>query len=379
MTAIAVDSIAPPQLFDQYDRYLLPRPNGERAPHTRASTIAGVLDNRYSLEQWQQRVVAKGIAMDQGLRALAASCDVDTDKKKFKEICEDAIKIGGGERAANEGTGIHTLTETVDKGGSVSDIPEEWRDRIECYVRELDRVGLHVDPDLIERIVIDDRNQVAGRFDRGLTLDRDITLQFPPRKGNKKGRKANVPAGSILVGDVKTGGYMSWLKFTIQQATYANHTATYDEATHHRAPRIEFNTDVAAIIHLPAKGEPECRIHWVDLVEGYDAYLTALEAYAFRRDDKALTVAEPGDPFAGLEVETAAWVRDRIRTLAGNPAAVTDLRNRWPDTVPQPFPPDATRAQIDQLARVLDVVEARNQIPFGATRPGANNQKANHQ
>jgi hypothetical protein len=50
---------------------------------------------------------------------------------------------------------------------------------------------------------------------------------------------------------------------------------------------------------------------------------------------------------------------------------LADLAARWVlSTVPQPLPAELTADQVQELAAVLDRVEAKHQIPFGMPMPG---------
>jgi hypothetical protein len=158
----------------------------------------------------------------------------------------------------------------------------------------------------------------------------------------------------------------------------ASHTATYDLITGQRGPRIDIDRNTAIVIHLPATGEQAgtCTLYEVDLKAGHDAYLAALTVRSLRKTAKQVatkletawrqTPAAPPVTAGDLRV----WLVDRIQVLAGNSAAVAEVRNRWPADISQPLPTEPTVAQVDAMAAVLDRVEANHQIPFGPPRPG---------
>lgn len=159
------------------------------------------------------------------------------------------------------------------------------------------------------------------------------------------------------------------LEFAIQLAIYANHDATFNQATGRRGKRIDVDRETGLIIHLPAQGTG-CALYTIDLVKGYDALITAMEVREWRK-------VKPLAPYKVLAAGTGGasalrdWLRDRIRVAAGHSdAALADLGARWPTTVPQPLPVELAQYQIEDLATALDRVEAAHQIPLGATRPG---------
>lgn len=350
-TAIDVDTIgrAEPKR-DRWGRYLLPTPDGTTVAHTRATTVAETIDDRYNLERWKMRQVAHGIGLRTDLYALAASHHPDTDRGTYDRLCEQALEASKSSAAASQGTALHRFTERLDQQAiGLDDIPGQWRQLAETYQTTLARNGLIIDPERIEQIVIHDDYTVAGTCDR----------------------IATIPDGRTVIADLKTGKSLnwSWLAISIQLAIYAFHTATYDPATDTRGPRVDVDRDIAVVIHLPASGPDvgACQLYQVDLAAGWDAFLTAVAVRGHRKNAKALAaplqIATPGyDP-----VIARAWIAERISALPS--AAVADLRNRWPDTIQQPFPTEPTVDQVDTLAAVLDRVEAAHQIPFGAVRP----------
>jgi hypothetical protein len=268
--------------------------------------------------------------------------------------------------AASEGIALHRFTENLDAGRiGLDDIPDEWRARCALYQQRMTDLG--VEWLAIEQILIDDRYEVAGTTDRLGIVD-----------------------GRPKVLDLKTSKNLawSWRSIAIQLAIYANHTATYDPTTGQRGPRIDVDTAAALVIHLPAIG-PEagtCTVYEVDIAAGYSAYLTALEVRLWRKT-KTKDLATPYQTAAttgrfGLATPATVpamtpreWLAARVQALAGQLDAVTTLRSRWPDTVPQPLPDNPTAEQIDALALALDRVEALHGIPFGPARPKTDTNK----
>ena len=355
---IAVDTIVPPEpKRDRFGRYVVTTPDGKKAvPYTRATTIAKTLEDQYNLTRWSLRKAIKGATSRPDLITSAQAHDPDTDRNLYEGIVDQALDAAGSKSGATVGTALHRFTEDVDSGRKTLDeIPDEWRPTIDLYQRTLTENGVTIDPRHIERVLLWDDYEIAGTADRIVTLTDDRRL----------------------IADLKTSRNVNfgWLGFGVQLAIYANHTATYDYTNLRRGKRIDVDRDQALVIHLPSQG-PEhgtCTLYTVDIAKAYDAFLCAIEARGHRTDAKKW--GNIYTPHVDLTVASAEWIRDRVKQLAGNPQAVTDLRNRWPDTVPQPFPDAPTPEQINALAAVLDRVEATHEIPFGDTRPKGNTNK----
>src|SRR5574343_1029362 len=93
MSLALTDIPSPPQPpIDRWGRYLLPGPDGEPRPHTRATTIAKTIADTTALEKWKMRMVAAGIGRRQELYALASSHDPETNRKVIEEITDKAME-----------------------------------------------------------------------------------------------------------------------------------------------------------------------------------------------------------------------------------------------------------------------------------------------
>lgn len=348
MPDINVDNIAQPEpKRDRWGRYIIPDPKNNPTPYTRATTIAGTIEDRHHLEQWQQRMVAYGLAQRPDLLALATTHNPTDDKTTYNDITQKAMETAKAGAAAAHGTALHRATQMLDSGTPLEQIPTQFHERLTTYRNKLNDTGIQIHPAGIEQIIALDGWKIAGTADR-----LPVTL----------------PDNRRVVADLKTGKLAdySWLSISIQLAIYANHDTTYNPATDTRGPRIDVDRDEALIIHLPANEGP-CQLHLIDIRQGWDYLITAMDVREHRRN--ATKTARPYQPTSTGQT-LGDWIRTRIQTLAGNPAAVTDLRNRWPNTVPQPFPTNPTTTQIDDIAEVLSRVERTHQIGFPPARPG---------
>lgn len=360
--SLTVDQIdtRPEPKRDRFGRYLLPDENGNPKAYTRATTVAGTIEDQYNLTRWKQRMTAYGLARRNDLLALATTHHPKTDRGTFDEIVDKAMHAAESDAAASLGTALHRATETIDGTGTpIAEMPERFQQRLTVYRAALNEAGIEIDPAGIERILIFDNFGTAGTADRVPLI---------------------LPDGRRLVGDLKTGtlGKWSWLSISIQLAIYANHTATYDPATEKRGPRIDVDTTEAIVIHLPAAEGP-CELYTVDIAQGYDYMLTAFDVREHRKTSQnGARLYQPFNGGTGGATAVGDWLRDRVKAIAetGGAAAITDLRNRWPATVPQPLPEIPTSEQADALAAALSLVERAHGVPFPADRPGTTAQKA---
>lgn len=318
-------------------QYVIPR-NGEK--FTRCTTYASTLDDRFSLERWQQRMVGTGLVLRPDLFALwAANLD---DKDQLNDLCEQSIEAAKGHAGANVGTALHTFAEKVDLGEDIV-IPSPWDADIAAYTKTLEANGVRVDPQLMEGIVVCRDLQVAGRFDRIVTID-----GYP----------------QPLIADLKTGSIdHSLTTIAIQLAIYANADEVYDPETDELSPMPRVDLNQALIIHLPA-GQATCTLHLVDIKAGWQAAQMCKQVRGWRRtSDLAKT-------FESTATERAKWLAGRVATMKeGYPAALEELAARWPAGVPTFKQSGHTDDDLLVLSLLISDVEARHQVEFGDGDP----------
>lgn len=81
------------------------------------------------------------------------------------------------------------------------------------------------------------------------------------------------------------------------------------------------------------------------------------------------------EPLAASVLRT--WLQERIDVLGVYPAAGADLVRLWPTGVPSLRASEAhTPEELADIEALLDELEARHSIPFGPSRPGAPNGRA---
>lgn len=287
---------------DRYGRYLIPDPEtGKARAWTRATTVAKTIDDPTNLTAWAKRMAATGVAMRPSLAAgIVAAQD---DRRRLNDLVEQAIEAAGGTERRELGTALHRILELVDTGQKDSaDVPDPWAADVRAYRAELAACGLEVVPSLCEVVYLNAPLGIAGTADR-VYRDSD---------------------GQLVVADLKTGAYVSWLSFAMQFAIYATATHVFDVATGTLSPAPQVRQDHTLMVHLPAGGGT-CTIEPLSIAVGLDAVLMALEVRRMRGLDKAqhvraTTWSKPGAPTSAIAAAAKArTVKHRFEASAGPP------------------------------------------------------------
>lgn len=263
--------------FDQYGRYLLPdpgNPGGGRIPWTRATTLAGTIDDTWNLQQWDQRMVAHGLGKREDLYALAQALDPETDKKDLQKVCDDAKTAAGASAGANLGTAFHGFTVTADRnpGDWAGVVPARWHDHVTAYREGLRAAGYTVVPNMIERKVVNTACRSAGKFDRMLieTTASDRVGVLP------------------VIGDVKTEKQSdSYAPFTYSMRSIAIQLAIYANASHYWTgvdylPMPTMNLNTAYVMYVPARSAASFALWEVDIKQGWDVVQLAIDVRRWR-------------------------------------------------------------------------------------------------
>lgn len=289
---------------DRYERPLvIPPGGGKPVAYTRATTFVDCIEDKYNLQRWQQRMVARGLSLrsDYLLRVVSIGDPGDDRAKKSQldKLCENAIEVAKGSAGATTGTALHALTELIDRGEELPPLPAGAAASLERY-REAtaDLTALH-----IERFLVLDTLKIGG------TPDRIVKVGTGPK-------------APIVIADVKTGSIDYGIaKISAQLAVYAR-SALYDVPTGERSPHGA-SPVAGLVIHLPAVDDPKdarCDLVWVDLLAGWNDVLLARDVREARRK----RYADLTRPWAGAQMP--AFERpDRIReALDDMPLAVPD-------------------------------------------------------
>lgn len=270
---------------DQWGRSKVMLSDGSKeVGYRRASSYGAPLENESGLVDWKLRQVARGIARRSDLQLAVTRAEVGLDttpdahkaaRKKLNDLAEEAMQAVGSGEKASIGTSLHHVFEMIDLDRDPGHVPELWRADVAAYsaLRKCFRVLS------AEEIVVQDDHQVGGTYDRVLELLQ--TMPVTDRRGNLR---ATLPAGEIIIGDVKTSQSMDFAgaKFGVQCFIYA--TAVPYDPVHksrvpwpHKPPR----QDWAVILHV-ASGSGKAALHWVDLREYAEAAEQARIVYEWR-------------------------------------------------------------------------------------------------
>ena len=192
------------------------------------------------------------------LAAVAAACK--GDDRKLDEIVETAMTVAESERAANIGTALHALSEQVDAGCDLADIPEPFRADLAAYRAALTGVTMLA----AEMFVVVDEVQAAGTFDRLVRL----------------------PDGRVMIADLKTGRHETKYPHgaTQQIAVYTRgHLYDPDKGRVGHLPSLGVDQQQGMLIWMPA-GQGICKLFLLDLTTGWSmAQVSVAVRAAFKK------------------------------------------------------------------------------------------------
>lgn len=288
-------------------RYWLPDPEtGVFKYWTRVSNFAKTIADSYTLNQWQQRMVAKGLSARPDLVKRAAGLDVKADRAAMNALVEQAKNAAGHKDASQSGTMIHEFAENLDAGLiSLENVPSAHRPTLGAYQERMRTDGLLVLPSMQEQIICVPGLGVAGRFDK---IVKEVD-------------------GTYAVGDVKSGKITyDQMEIEVQLALYAhglNGAGVYDPSARvWLDPGFRVRTDYALVIHTPV-GESTCSLLRVDIETGWKTAQLCAEVREERSHKKRFTPYEPpANP--GWEARFAA-VRSREEASALYKQAVQEF------------------------------------------------------
>jgi hypothetical protein len=253
---------------DRYGRYKLPDPRVvlpgmswqdgmKTGSFTRASTFAKSISDTYKLSQWQQRLVIKGMITRPDLAEEAVGLDVSRDKDILNNLAERLKIAAGSKDAASKGTKVHAMTEDVDTAVDPDsiEVPAEFRADILAYSAAMKKSGYRAVPEYVEKIVLDLKLAIAGKFDRILRM---------PEPCPTCGRMWRI-------GDLKTGRDLSygWIEIAVQLGIYANASLIFDTVSKSFQPMPEVCQCLAVVMHLPV-GKGRCTLYEINIAAGYE-------------------------------------------------------------------------------------------------------------
>lgn len=283
---------------DRWKRPLIvPRDGGPPVAYTRASTLGKAIDDTYHLNLWKLRTVVYGMSRNKVLVAQASAVETNEgdDRKLLDEIAEKAHEAGKGNVGADIGTALHKLSERADKGEDMSWLAAELHDAIFVYLEQMKIFKVLA----AETFVACDEVQSAGSFDRVVMLL--VDLEFNQNQGGKI-VKVIIPAGTVLVVDLKTGKASSakyWgPTYGVQQTVYAcgepylpgQGRITWEELL---GEGLRPSTDWALILHVPGDKPADAGLMVVDLEDGRALADLAVAVRQARKIKSLLTDAWP--------------------------------------------------------------------------------------
>jgi hypothetical protein len=332
---------------DRWDRPLIEQPDGGNAiAYTRASTLGKAIEDTYHLNKWIIRAVVLGMSRRSDLVALAAAIPENEGehRKPLDEIGDKAKDAGGGDTGANIGTALHKLSERRDAGEDLSYLPPELMDAMDAYAKFMALFKVLA----TETFVVCDPLQTAGSFDRVVMLLVDL---HGVQNRDGKMVEFTIPAGTVLVLDLKTGKYSSakyWgPTYGVQQTVYAC-GEPYELGVGRRSwesilgEGLRPSTEWALILHVPSDSPKDAGLVLVDLERGAAMASLAIDNRAARKDKALLTEVYP--------VENQAVPEPRNWHAPGDVHASVDVGYPPPDAVPA----QAEAPAVEQAPQVVE-------------------------
>jgi len=252
----------PPEVpRDQWERPIIVLLDGSgAASYLRASKLGKVKRSR-TLERWDWRNIVYGmsranhlVVRAQGVRTLTAGPDIVV----LEDVAEKARVVAGADAGAMTGSGMHALHARRAAGEDLSWLSPTTLGCLDAITALLDPRIFEIivtegDDDLGRTFVVHDGLRAAGSFDLVVRLLVDLT--WPDG--------VTIPAGTILVVDLKTGKITSapyWdMEFTGQQLVYAEGTPYRPGRTHLADPKVRSVKNVIKVTDQPGENG---RISW---------------------------------------------------------------------------------------------------------------------
>jgi hypothetical protein len=306
-------------VYDGWGRYKLPHPTtGRPTGFTRATTVAGTLDDTYNLSRWARRETARFLvgAMTDDSPIVSPIVDAfSEDDKGAIDAALDALDDAcGGKDAAELGTAVHAWLEAVDLGAvRPVDVPERFAPYVRSYRQVLARYGLVAEPRYVERIVLNDRGEetIVG------TLDRVYRV---------------AATGELILGDVKTSKTLEYgyLAYSVQLAIYGHATRMFAADGSGWEPMPTINTDYALIIHVPSDQPERAEAVTIDLKFGADTMTVALDARRRRKQAKKAVPFVHAIPAPTAESLRHVAARHAIQDIS-DPAQLSGIWEEFAD------------------------------------------------
>lgn len=335
----------------------------KRLQYGSPSNFGSQIENPFNLIKWAERREALGFGLstsqgDYSLLAMAhelAQLEVDSDDYKTlgDTIVARAKDIAEASLAADRGTHAHGMTETepvavgwervVEAGRALGMSREAHLALFSAWNRMLNDNNLEIVA--TEVSCVDDVWRLAGTLDRIVRCNRELRFSLIT------GEVRAIPAGSVIVLDIKTGQrrldrdgtVRYWHKYGPQVASYAQ-SLPYDTVTEQRGvwpwPIDQSHALIAHLDVLAAlDGNARCDLVYVDLVAAREhGGATVLAAKAWERRRDVFSIAQLADEKGDADGADQAGRPDRdpgcVRQLEGIDGTVGPAPQHgalWPD------------------------------------------------
>jgi hypothetical protein len=255
----------------------------------RCTTWIDVLQDEFALKKWDRRMVAYGMSQRPDLCLLASASDPNDYRENsvLQSIAGKAIDAAQGDAAANIGTGLHRLTERMDRGETLGIVPDPYPADLAAYeqcTKDIEWVG-------IESFRVHDEYKVAGTTDRiGWYNGR---LAIFDLKSSAKQNPISYPHGPAM-----------------QLAMYSKSVPYIYPGDYRTTDVAEIDPDVAYIINMPA-GSGHCELRPIDIAKGWRACQLAVQVWTWR-DEKNL-ILNPDEVRTETDSRTETFIEMAAR------------------------------------------------------------------
>lgn len=205
----------------------------------RVTTLVKAIADSRALDLWHQRQLLYGIVQRPDLYDLLCATVATTPdpadlKKALDDLAPRVLAAAGADEGATLGTAFHGFTEAQDLG-MIHYARPMWHGKLRNYAEGLREHGFEVHPEYVERVIVCERYNVAGTFDRLLW---------------------DTEAGAYRVGDLKSQKkFWTWLEIAAQMAAYSLADAIWDRRKQCFVDMPKVADDYAIVSWMPIVGD----------------------------------------------------------------------------------------------------------------------------
>lgn len=242
-------------------------------PYQRTTTFIDVLEGKFTLEKWKMRQVIRGLMLKEALQVKASSA-FDSDAE-LDDIAERALEAADSAKGADMGSGVHDVTERIDRGDSdvivhpsIKPVVEAYRELVEAERLTIREIECHIAVDGVATTKT--ARGISGTFDRIV----EVSEVCPVCGTNRR------------VLDLKTTKPTSFpydfRKIPMQLACYAS-GVRYDANTGERTP-LNVCQCTGLVVHLPLTEDKPyaAALYLADLTSGRRGLVLAHEVWNWR-------------------------------------------------------------------------------------------------